>query len=82
MFRVKKQSIYKVNKMEDVNFRILSNPKFFTEGTAISYLLNQDRILIEEVSRAIGSDLKASIGWIWNSFIQKNLEEAGSKRMF
>ena len=39
-------TILRANKRPDVTFEILSNPEFLAEGTAITDLLNADRVLI------------------------------------
>ncbi|CAF0860854.1 unnamed protein product [Brachionus calyciflorus] len=39
-------NMLKSNQKPDVEFQVLSNPEFLAEGTAISDLLNPDRILI------------------------------------
>lgn len=40
------KSILMANKLDAVNFDVLSNPEFMAEGTAIENLINPDRILI------------------------------------
>jgi UDPglucose 6-dehydrogenase len=40
------QRIFEANAKPNVKFNILSNPEFLAEGTAISDLLNPDRVLI------------------------------------
>eukprot|EP00796_Vickermania_ingenoplastis_P002569 gene2569-biopygen2059 len=47
-----------------VNFSILSNPEFLAEGTAISDLLNPDRVLIGGSDDAIGVLSSVYENWV------------------
>lgn len=49
------KSILMSNKKDNIEFEVLSNPEFMSEGTAIDNLINPDRILI-------GGDLNSDSG--------------------
>jgi len=40
------KSILMANKSHDIDFEVISNPEFMSEGTAIENLINPDRILV------------------------------------
>lgn len=57
------------NTGNDVQFQILSNPEFLAEGTAVTDLLNPDRVLIggdtsEEGKKAIQSLVEVYANWV------------------
>lgn len=61
--------ILKANTKFDLSFQVLSNPEFLAEGTAITDLLNPDRILIggedsEDGRRAVSSLVEIYSNWI------------------
>ncbi|GAA4898935.1 nucleotide sugar dehydrogenase [Flaviramulus aquimarinus] len=63
------------NTGNGINFHILSNPEFLAEGTAVTDLLNPDRVLIGgESEEAIESLAKVYSSWVpENNILRTNL---------
>ncbi|KAL1456921.1 hypothetical protein WDU94_001607 [Cyamophila willieti] len=71
------ESIMKVltaNHKSNVQFQILSNPEFLSEGTAMTDLFNADRILIGGEDTAQGHEAVESLCWVYEHWIpRKNI---------
>jgi UDPglucose 6-dehydrogenase len=86
------RSILEANCSENIKFDILSNPEFLAEGTAISDLLNPDRVLIGSLQTESGKSAQQDLAdvyahWIpreniittnlWSSELSKLVSEIG-----
>lgn len=60
------------NTGNHVNFEILSNPEFLAEGTAITDLLNADRVLIGGDSSPSGEAAKQALSSIYENWLPKD----------
>lgn len=52
--------------------QILSNPEFLAEGTAVTDLLNPDRVLIGGEQTPEGQDAIASLVWLYEHWVPKD----------
>ena len=66
------KEVLDTNNNLDVNFEILSNPEFLAEGTAISDLLNPDRVLIGGRNSKNGKKAVELLVEIYQRWIPKN----------
>lgn len=53
-------------------FEILSNPEFLAEGTAISDLMNPDRVLIGGTETEGGQAAVAKLAWVYSHWVPQN----------
>jgi UDPglucose 6-dehydrogenase len=60
------------NTGNDVQFQILSNPEFLAEGTAVTDLLNPDRILIGGDSTPEGNDAINALVDVYANWVSKD----------
>jgi len=63
------RTILSANSKPNCNFQILSNPEFLAEGTAITDLLNPDRILIGSLQTQDGINACESLKEIYANWI-------------
>ncbi|KAI9791495.1 MAG: hypothetical protein M1816_003839 [Peltula sp. TS41687] len=66
------RKILETNGRPGVQFEILSNPEFLAEGTAVSDLLDPDRILIGSLSTPAGYRAAASLAEIYASWVPED----------
>ena len=64
-------TILKANSTKDVKFQVLSNPEFLAEGTAITDLLNPDRILIGGEKSPDGQQAVEALSEIYQHWVPK-----------
>ncbi|XP_059470418.1 UDP-glucose 6-dehydrogenase [Neocloeon triangulifer] len=62
-------SILKANNKPNSSYRILSNPEFLAEGTAVEDLINADRVLIGGEESAEGQDAIRELSWVYEHWI-------------
>ena len=60
------------NSKEGIKFQILSNPEFLAEGTAISDLLNPDRVLIGGPTTPEGQAAVAKLSSVYEFWVPKS----------
>ena len=60
------------NNSKNLNFEILSNPEFLAEGTAISDLINPDRVLIGSSLNEYGLEAAKKLGNLYANWIDKS----------
>lgn len=67
-------NVLKANHKSNVQFQILSNPEFLSEGTAMTDLLHADRILIGGEETQEGAEAIDSLAWVYEHWIpRKNI---------
>jgi UDPglucose 6-dehydrogenase len=64
--------ILEANSSEHVQFTILSNPEFLAEGTAISDLLNPDRVLIGSLETEQGRAASQILSSVYEHWVPKD----------
>lgn len=65
------RSILEANCSQNVKFDILSNPEFLAEGTAISDLLNPDRVLIGSLQTESGINAQKDLVDVYAHWISR-----------
>ncbi|XP_076445963.1 UDP-glucose 6-dehydrogenase-like isoform X2 [Babylonia areolata] len=65
-------SILKANVKPGIQYQVLSNPEFLAEGTAVSDLLNPDRVLIGGDSTAKGQEAVSALGWVYQHWVPRD----------
>lgn len=63
------RAILQSNGKPGVNFDILSNPEFLAEGTAISDLLNPDRVLIGALQTPSGFKAQQTLAQVYQRWV-------------
>lgn len=63
------RTILEANSKPNCRFDILSNPEFLAEGTAISDLMNPDRVLIGSLQTQEGKDACESLSNVYASWV-------------
>mgnify|MGYP001189475865 FL=1 len=63
------KEIIKLNKKENINFEIISNPEFLAEGTAINDLFKSDRVLIGGENTSKGNEAVSTLVDIYKKWI-------------
>ncbi|XP_012946479.1 UDP-glucose 6-dehydrogenase [Aplysia californica] len=64
-------NILSANVKPGVKYQVLSNPEFLAEGTAITDLLNPDRVLIGGEPTGEGSEAVKALSWIYEHWVPK-----------
>ncbi|KAI0080464.1 UDP-glucose dehydrogenase [Panus rudis PR-1116 ss-1] len=65
------RTILEANSRPGTRFDILSNPEFLAEGTAITDLLNPDRVLIGSLQTPEGKDASQSLAEVYAHWVPK-----------
>lgn len=65
------RTILEANSNETIKFDILSNPEFLAEGTAISDLLNPDRVLIGSLQTESGKKAQEQLVDVYANWIPR-----------
>ena len=63
------KEIINLNKKENINFEIISNPEFLAEGTAINDLFKSDRVLIGGENTSKGNEAVSTLVDIYKKWI-------------
>tara|TARA_A100001015_G_scaffold321029_1_gene449727 strand:- start:2802 stop:4199 length:1398 start_codon:yes stop_codon:yes gene_type:complete len=63
------KEIINLNKKENINFEIISNPEFLAEGTAINDLFKSDRVLIGGENTSKGNEAVSALVDIYKKWI-------------
>ena len=63
------KEIINLNKKENINFEIISNPEFLAEGTAINNLFKSDRVLIGGENTSKGNEAVSALVDIYKKWI-------------
>ncbi|XP_064636878.1 UDP-glucose 6-dehydrogenase-like [Lineus longissimus] len=63
--------ILQANQNQGVRYTVLSNPEFLAEGTAISDLMNPDRVLIGGEKNEAGQEAIKQLSWIYEHWVPK-----------
>lgn len=66
------RTILEANSKPGTHFSILSNPEFLAEGTAITDLLNPDRVLIGSLQTTEGKDACHSLSEVYANWVDKD----------
>lgn len=59
----------KANTKTGVKYQVLSNPEFLAEGTAVSDLINPDRVLIGGENSEDGRKAVRALSWIYQHWV-------------
>jgi UDPglucose 6-dehydrogenase len=66
------RAILEANSKAGTHFSILSNPEFLAEGTAITDLLNPDRVLIGSLQTTEGKNACHSLSEVYANWVPKD----------
>ena len=59
----------KANTKSGVKYQVLSNPEFLAEGTAVSDLINPDRVLIGGENSEDGRAAIRALSWVYQHWV-------------
>ncbi|BFZ24398.1 hypothetical protein BsWGS_27437 [Bradybaena similaris] len=65
-------NILSANMKPGVKYQVLSNPEFLAEGTAVSDLLNPDRVLIGGSQSTEGQEAMQALSWVYEHWVPAN----------
>ncbi|XP_050417434.1 UDP-glucose 6-dehydrogenase isoform X2 [Patella vulgata] len=64
-------NILQANVKPGVKYQVLSNPEFLAEGTAVSDVLDPDRVLIGGEKNSLGQEAIEALCWIYEHWIPR-----------